>query len=566
MKRSFPAAVTLVLVLAAPFAAKADPGSTAGFTTVPPRPPFTLVGHDPLYGRGMNAAPAIYKNWMYVGNRTDGSPHHPHPGVLVVDISDPGHPFVFSEIGAPDEGAVSETSRELRVWPEQNLLMVMNFTCSAIIHACTSAADAAGSLTPNIKFYDLSGDNAGSPKLIATYVPPPVPLRPQGVTVPGQSVPVTPHEMFLWVDPKNPGRALLYYTGPTTSLTRPNLVITDISKAREGKFTDVAQWKGTDLFPQDVLDNNDVRLHSIGVSTDGKRTYLAYLGGGFLVLDTSDFAKNTANPTVKLVTPIANRVPSQTAIGTHSSVKLPGRPYVLTTDEVYGQVLNPAFGEHGCPWGWVRIIDVSDEAHPKIVSEFKQAQNDASYCDSPDGQDPQNVYFTSFASHNPTLTRNLAFITWHSDGLIAVDISDPVHPTQAGAFKADPLASVATEDPALSMGREKVVAWSYPIIKDGLIYFVDVRNGLYVVRYNGPYADEVSGISFLEGNSNLGNARELDLARYQSSHRTAVRGLRQTRTSLPLPSTGVDDGRSFAALLLAIAVALATRMRRIARH
>src|SRR3712207_7321940 len=40
--------------------------------------------------------------------------------------------------------------------------------------------------------------------------------------------------------------------------------------------------------------------------------------------------------------------------------------------------------------------------------------------------------------------------------------------------------SVQTEDPALSQGREKVVVWSFPIVKDGLIYVVDVRNGLYV--------------------------------------------------------------------------------------
>jgi hypothetical protein len=32
-----------------------------------------LVGQNPLFGRGMNAAGAIYKHFLYVGNRTDGS-------------------------------------------------------------------------------------------------------------------------------------------------------------------------------------------------------------------------------------------------------------------------------------------------------------------------------------------------------------------------------------------------------------------------------------------------------------------------------------------------------------
>jgi len=43
---------------------------------------------------------------------------------------------------------------------------------------------------------------------------------------------------------------------------------------------------------------------------------------------------------------------------------------------------------------------------------------------------------------------------------------------------------------------------SYPVVKDGLIYVVDVRNGLYVLRYEGPYAAELR-VEFLEGNSNL---------------------------------------------------------------
>jgi hypothetical protein len=52
--------------------------------------------------------------------------------------------------------------------------------------------------------------------------------------------------------------------------------------------------------------------------------------------------------------------------------------------------------------------------------------------------------------------------------------------------------------------------WSYPIIRDGLVYVVDIRNGLYVLRYDGPRADEVSQTRFLEGNSTLGDAARLD--------------------------------------------------------
>ncbi len=104
---------------------------------------------------------------------------------------------------------------------------------------------------------------------------------------------------------------------------------------------------------------------------------------------------------------------------------------------------------------------------------------------------------------------DLAFIDWHSGGLQAIDITRPASPAQAGWFSPQPLASVATEDPALSRGPDKVVLWSYPIIRNGLIYAIDIRNGLYILRYTGPHAGQAAGIHFLEGNSNLGDAVRL---------------------------------------------------------
>ncbi len=57
---------------------------------------------------------------------------------------------------------------------------------------------------------------------------------------------------------------------------------------------------------------------------------------------------------------------------------------------------------------------------------------------------------------------------------------------------------MANDDPALSMGTNKVVMWSYPIIKDGMIYVVDVRYSLYILRYTAPGASDLAQVSFLE--------------------------------------------------------------------
>jgi hypothetical protein len=244
-------------------------------------------------------------------------------------------------------------------------------------------------------------------------------------------------------------------------------------------------------------------LHSLSISNDGRQGYLAHLTGGVGVIDTSEVAKGVKKPSIRVVTPPTD-APKWDGPGPHSAVKVWGKDYMLITDEVYGLAL-AALGGHGCPWGWMRMVDIKDPVKPKVVSEYKLPQNEQDFC-TQDAAHPT----TSFAAHNPTLTKNIAFITWHSGGLQAVDISDPAKPTQLTEFVATPVIPILQEDPILSSGGDKVVAWSYPIIKDGLIYFVDVRNGLYVMKYSGPYAKEVSGVDFIEGNSNLGDALKFE--------------------------------------------------------
>ncbi len=509
-----------VRVAAQPDGVTAGPGGGTPGTSMN----FQLVGHDPLFGRGMNAALAIYRNFVYIGNRTDGSSTcgigdprgpgancpHPHPGVLIVDAADPSSPHVVGEIGPPLEGNVGITSRELRVWPREKLLIVMNFRCSSVIHACPVGNDATFPF--DLAFYSLK--DPVHPALISAYVP-----------TSAAGLKVKPHEMYLWQDPNNPGRALLWISTPklTSDPTVPNMMIVDISKVPDGgPVTEIAQGNWNQLFENggsETFFQFDLYVHSMAPTADGRTTYLSLEGGEMLALDTSSVvngdppAGTVINLNSDLLTSPASRPIWGNPISTctkqcpegHSSVPVPGRPYVLTTDEIYGTFTDPTFG---CPWGWVHLISVSDPAHPVIVGEYKIAQDDQSFCGSA-GDDLATEQFTSYSSHNPTVLPDLAFVDWHSGGLQAIDIAGPANPQQAGWFSPEPLASVATEDPALSRGPNKVVLWSYPIIHDGLIYAIDIRNGLYILRYTGPHSQEVADIHFLEGNSNLGDALQL---------------------------------------------------------
>jgi hypothetical protein len=456
---SFSFLLLLTACTAQPITANPRP-SPATIPVVPGA--FDLIGHEPLLARGMNAGLAVHGGYAYVGRRIEGSTRH--RGVLVVDVKDPADPAVVGAIGPPVRGAPGETSRELRIWPDQDLLIVLSF------------ARVTG---PTVRFYDIGGRRSRDPALISTYRP---------------SLP--PHEFYLWIDPRRPERAVLYLS--VAERFGDQLLITDISGARESRFRELARWHA--LFPDPGP--NDA-LHSLSVSPAGTRAYLAYLTAGFFVLDTSDVARNERHPRPRPQTPVVDRL-QWDGWGAHSAIRLPGREIVLTTDEVYGS--REAGG--GCPWGWVRLIDTSDETSPRILSEYRALPfNDQARCGQIDADTDRDA---SFSSHDPTATTNLAFVTWHSAGLHAFTTDDPTDPQPAAIFVPEPLDDVTVEDPLLSSGPQKVVMWSYPIIQDGLIFVVDLRNGLYVLRYQGPFEDEVSAISFLEGNSNLGDALRLD--------------------------------------------------------
>src|ERR671918_1428748 len=172
------AAVALVL----PAAAVGEPK--------PKRPAAEIeqVGHEPLKNRGMNAAIAVHGDYAYIGSRTDGS-HvgQPQGGIMVVDISRPRRPKLLTE--TPIDANPGESSRELRVWRSQDILIVLNTNCGAgpTLHHCSETVEE----DRNVRFYDISGENARSPRLIT-------------------EMEEHTHEFLLWEDPNDSDRALMF--------------------------------------------------------------------------------------------------------------------------------------------------------------------------------------------------------------------------------------------------------------------------------------------------------------------------------------------------------------------
>jgi hypothetical protein len=463
----------------------AAPVLAAGAPAKPKSGSFTQVGHNALLNRGMNAAIAIQGDHAYIGSRTDGGHDGPFGGVMVVDISDPSRPTL---VGERFDSHPGESSRELRVWRSQNVLIVLNTNCGVgpNLHHCTQASIS------NIRFYDIAGANAAKPRLLKEFK-------------------VDTHEFFLWEDPANPKRALIFAGNAGSSCGirggAPScpFSVWDMSDIRQGKdpVTLYSGPHGYTAFPAPPEPEQKPMggLHSLTVSNDGRRAYFALLPGGFAVVDTSDFAKGKPFPQPRPVTSNDAR-PTWAGPGAHSAIKLWGRDWVWVSDEVYGTFTGAG---HGCPWGWARMIDISDPSAPAVKGEYRTGANEPGSCEQ------WNPPRTSYSAHNPTLTPHIAFSTWHSGGLQAVNLQDPARPYQLAEFIPKPLPEVLLEDPRLSSDpdtghNEKVVMWSYPIIQNGLIYVVDLRNGLYVLKYKGAFEDEVGRIRFLEGNSDQGDA------------------------------------------------------------
>lgn len=142
---------------------------------------------------------------------------------------------------------------------------------------------------------------------------------------------VDTHAFFLWQDPRNLQRALLFGGNAgsrcTTRGGSPScpLSVWDISPVRNGQppVTLDSGPHGYTAFPPPP-ENQRIPaggLHSLSVSNDGTRAFYALLNGGFAVVDVSDFARGAAAPQPRPITADESR-PTWPGPGAHST----GRP------------------------------------------------------------------------------------------------------------------------------------------------------------------------------------------------------------------------------------------------
>jgi hypothetical protein len=379
-----------------------------------------LVGQHDLGRRGWHTGLALAGDCAYIGNRR-------LPEIAVLDVADPAAPeLVGAVLLAPGSRPV-----ELRTVPDQDLMVVLNF--SAGISLIT---------------YDIHDCRD------------PQPIGSLGLGA-------VPHEFYLWRDPERPERLLAYIA--MFYDVRPDLHVVDLTDPTEPR------WLGSWSAPTDGVSGT---LHSLSISPDGTRAYLALNGAGLLLADVRDFAAGAPQPVLRLLRDEAGFAPAP-AVGAHSALPLQDTRFVLVTEEVYA-----------CPFAGLLVADVSVPAHPQIVGRFKLPEAEPPCEGRPD---PSAV----FTAHNPLVVGDLAFVTWYGGGLQALDLHDPAHPVRVGLYVPDG-SGAATGS---YLGTYPVQLWSSPVLRDGLLYLSDIQSGLHIVRYTGPEAEAISAVSLAEGNA-----------------------------------------------------------------
>ncbi len=248
---------------------------------------------------------------------------------------------------------------------------------------------------------------------------------------------------------------------------------------QNNRFTDHVIWTKVSTNPDKWLPKKYVGAH--WVSIHGNRAYISYHQAGLIILDIRD----KSNP--KFISrldyhfppypPEVDPYPDTNWHGgnTHMAKVIPGRHLLGITDEL--QV---------CPYGWVRFVDISDETHPQIISEFKYSpENDwTPQClPGPPGYQPYAHMANAWGS-------NLWFVAWPSLGLRVLDISDPYHPEEVGHYVPPPIGwYTGLQSQAagyITEFRDYVEAVDVVFGPGGFLYLSDAKGGgVYVLKYTG---------------------------------------------------------------------------------
>jgi hypothetical protein len=230
--------------------------------------------------------------------------------------------------------------------------------------------------------------------------------------------------------------------------TRIDLHLADISNPRQPQR--LLNWNRLQL-PADIYERTkDTRnFHDVTSNDEGTRLYLALYGGddpgrcanGLLILDSSDVALRRPNPQLRFVSwlswcdqqidPDFGDGSTASAHATEYVVHENGKEYIISTDE--GSALGSSASGMCSQRTYSRMIDISDERNPRVVSTFKPDVNKPENC-------AQNLATNTtggmvhYLNFDDRYNMRLVVYAASNQGIRFVDFRDPENPKEIAYY------------------------------------------------------------------------------------------------------------------------------------
>ncbi len=260
-----------------------------------------------------------------------------------------------------------------------------------------------------------------------------------------------------------------------TGTAQPGITAVDVTDPKDPH----AIWHG------------NISSHGMSLSDDGNRGYLADTSGQMVIIDTSEIQARKRNPQVREL----SRLTWNSATIPQNAIpfKRDGKPYVLEVDEYSGGSTTRG-DRNPDAVGAARIIDISDETKPRVVSNLRlqvnQPAEHAAAANDPGALSPVQGYgahYCNIPTPDDPLVVACSFIV---SGLRVFDISNLIAPKEIAYFVAPTTAArfetgyqasnFAMSMPAFAPERREV--W----YSDGVTGFYAVRVAKNVWPTAGP--------------------------------------------------------------------------------
>jgi hypothetical protein len=372
-----------------------------------------------------------------------------HLGVVVIDGSQPASPAPTSYLTTI---SFLDPWESLKVSTRRQIIAGVDAHNAGLLNDPTGTLGGGG---PWFDVYDISGD-CRQPQLLSS-----VPVGLTGAsgivaTVVGHEGSFAPDGLTYY------GSDLLnhqYYAIDVTNTTHPELIalVPTPYQTGAGTFTGLGSLNGS--------------AHGLSLSDDGNRLYAVTLGSpstvaealdpnvpsedGIVIYDVSDIQSRAPNPEARLISALTWR--DGKAAQHTIPIKIRGKPYLIAVDELGTPGASNGW-KQACdagmsPFGMARIIDISEETEPRIVSKIKLESNNPANCSKvlPDLVGISGfTYDTHYCSvDNKDNATTLACANFEA-GIRVYDIRNPRRPKEIAYFNP---AAVTTPSPGSQNNR-----------------------------------------------------------------------------------------------------------------